>query len=263
MSARAVALLSGKGGVGRTLLTASLGARLAKEGRRVALVDLNTGMRGLDMALGLESRVAFDLGDVLDGVCELRQALVRGPDGLRLLAARQMRDTEELDEDALGRVMDALRAQFDWVLVDTAGGVGRGFTAAARCGLEALAVTTPDDASLRCVERAAGLWQRLGGEPPMLCVNRIRPALVEEGLQYTPQTCAQVVDLRLLGVVPEDAEALCAALRKTPLEGDSPAARGVENLLARLENPKHKLWDRNPAPPPQAGKPFLLRRRKA
>ena len=138
-------------------------------------------MRGLDMALGLESRVAFDLGDVLDGVCELRQALVRGPDGLRLLAARQMRDTEELDEDALGRVMDALRAQFDWVLVDTAGGVGRGFTAAARCGLEALAVTTPDDASLRCVERAAGLWQRLGGEPPMLCVNRIRPALAEEG----------------------------------------------------------------------------------
>ena len=135
MSARAVALLSGKGGVGRTLLTASLGAMLAKKGRRVALVDLNTGMRGLDMALGLESRVAFDLGDALDGVCDLKQALVRGPDGLRLLAARQMRDTEELDEDALGRVMDALRAQFDWVLVDTAGGVGRGFTAAARCGL--------------------------------------------------------------------------------------------------------------------------------
>lgn len=263
MSARVIALLSGKGGVGRTLLTASLGARLAKENRRVALMDLNTGMRGLDMALGLESRVAFDLGDVLDGVCELKQALVRGPDGLRLLAARQMRDTEELDEDALSRVMDALRAQFDWVLIDAASGVGRGFTAAANLGCEAIAVTTPDDASLRCVERAAGLWQRLGGEPPMLCVNRICPALVEEGLQYAPQTCSQVVDLYLLGVVPEDPQALRAALSKAPLEGDSPAARGVENLLARLENPKQKLWDWNPAPPPQADRPFLWKRRKA
>ena len=94
MSGQCLALFSGKGGVGRTLLTAAFGAHLASEGKRVALVDLNTGMRGLDMALGVESRVAFDLGDVLDGLCSARQALVKAPGEMRLLAARQVRDSE-------------------------------------------------------------------------------------------------------------------------------------------------------------------------
>ena len=146
MSGRLVTLLSGKGGVGRTMLTASLGTLLARRGQRAALVDLNTGMRGLDMALGLESRAAFDLGDVLEGVCGLKQALCRGEDGLCLLAARQVCDTEALDERRLGKIVSHLRDEFDWVLIDAAGGIGRGFTAAARLDGEAVAVTTPDDA---------------------------------------------------------------------------------------------------------------------
>lgn len=259
MSGRCVALVSGKGGVGRTLLAASLGALLAARGNRVAMVDLNTGMRGLDMALGLESRVAFDLGDVLDGLCDLKQALGHGPDGLRLLAARQVRDSETLDEEQVRAIADALRAEYDWVLIDAAGGIGRGFSAAARCGCEALVVTTPDDAALRCAERSAGLWQRLDGLPPLLAVNRVDAALVEEGLQYTPETCAQVLDLPLCGVIPEDGEALRATLQKRPLSGESPAARGVENLLARLEDPAAKLWDWKPAKP--APLPFWKRRK--
>lgn len=259
MSGRLVTLLSGKGGVGRTMLTASLGTLLARRGQRAALVDLNTGMRGLDMALGLESRAAFDLGDVLEGVCGLKQALCRGEDGLCLLAARQVCDTEALDERRLGKIVSHLRDEFDWVLIDAAGGIGRGFTAAARLDGEAVAVTTPDDASIRCAERAAGLWQRLGGQTPMLCVNRIDAALVKEGLQYTPETCAQVLDMYLLGVVPEDEQALRAGLKKQPVCGDFPAAKGVENLLSRLEDPKAKLWNWNPEP--EKKRPFWKRRK--
>lgn len=265
MSGRCVALFSGKGGVGRTLMTASLGAMLAGEGKRVALVDLNTGMRGLDMALGMESRVVFDLGDVLDGLCGVKQALLRTPGDMRLLAARQVRDTETLDENALCGVIAELKEAFDWVLLDTAGGVGRGFSAAARCGCEAIAVTTPDDASIRCVERAAGLWQRLDGQFPVLAVSRIDAALVAEGLQYTPETCAQVLDMPLCGVIPEDMQALRAALLKQPLAGDSPAARGMRNLLDRFMDPAVKVWNWNPpvekTEPVQPKKGFFWNRR--
>lgn len=260
MSGRLTTLLSGKGGVGRTMLAASLGTLLARGGKRTALVDLNTGMRGLDMALGLESRAAFDLGDVLDGVCGVKQALCRGEDGLCLLAGRQVCDTEALDERRLEKIIAHLRTEFDWVLLDAAGGIGRGLTAAARLGGEAIAVTTPDDAAIRCAERAAGVWTRSGGQTPMLCVNRIDAALVQEKLQYLPETCAQVLDMYLLGVVPEDEQALRAGLKKQPVCGDFPAARGIENLLSRLENPKEKLWNWNPQP--EKKQPFW-RRRKA
>ena len=109
MSGQCLALFSGKGGVGRTLLTAAFGAHLASEGKRVALVDLNTGMRGLDMALGVESRVAFDLGDVLDGLCSARQALVKAPGEMRLLAARQVRDSETLENELRRATQEACK----------------------------------------------------------------------------------------------------------------------------------------------------------
>lgn len=265
MSGQCLALFSGKGGVGRTLLTAAFGAHLASEGKRVALVDLNTGMRGLDMALGVESRVAFDLGDVLDGLCSARQALVKAPGEMRLLAARQVRDSETLDEEGLRHVVDELRETFDWVLLDTAGGIGRGFSAAAACGSQAVAVTTPDDAAIRCVERAAGLWQRLDGQAPLLLVNRICARWVREGLQYAPQTCAQVLDMPLCGVVPEDEQAMRAWLSKKPLLGESPAAMGVKNALERMKNPAAKLWDWEAAQPQaeteKERKPFWKKRR--
>lgn len=235
MSGRAVAVVSGKGGVGKSMLTAALGAALALRGRRVALVDVNTGMRGLDMFLNLQDRVAFDLGDVLEKVCDLSTALVTDRrTGVRLLAARQVCDSEALDTEAFEAVVKALCAENDLVLLDAATGMGRGFTAAAVAAGEALLVTTPDDLSLRDAEHTADLLRRLSLPPPSLVVNRIRADLVDASLQYTPETCAQVLDVKLLGVVPDDNAALRMALSKQPVSGFSPAAGAIENLLDRL-----------------------------
>ncbi len=237
MSGRCVAVVSGKGGVGKTMLTAALAAGLALRGQRVAVVDLNTGLRGLDMAFGLENRVVFDLGDVLDGICELSQALVADKQtGVRMLAARQMTGSDALPEDALSHLCETLRAEYDWVLLDTPSGIGRPFEAAVSAADRALLLTTPDDAALRDTDRLAGLLQRLDVGSPSLVINRIRPDFVDAGLQYAPEVCAQTLDMRPLGVLPEDESVWRRTLEKRPVSGDTQAAWAIRNLLERIED---------------------------
>lgn len=237
MSGLSYAIVSGKGGVGKSMLAVALGAQWAAKGKRVALVDLNTGMRGLDMLLGLESRIVFDLGDVLDGYCEVWQALVKEKNtGLHLIAARQISDSEALDEDGLAELTHMLCGEFDMVLLDAATGIGRGFTAAARAAQKAILVVTPDDAALRDGDRVIGLLQRLDMPPPHVIINRIRADLVSEGLHYTPEVCAQALDTSIRGVIPEDDMILRCALQKRPAVGDFPGAAAIANAMARLEN---------------------------
>lgn len=235
MIMKSCCVVSGKGGVGKSMLVVALGAMWAAEGKRVALLDMNTGMRGLDMLLGLENRIVFDVGDVLDGICEVQQALVRDTQtGIRLLAARQIADSEALDEEALQLLVETLEGTHDIVLLDACTGIGRGFSAAVQATRAAILVTTPDDQALRDADRTNGLLQRMDMPPAHLVINRIREDLVGEGLQYTPEVCAQVLDIAVRGVIPEDDEALRRSLRKQPVVGDFPAGRAMDNLRARL-----------------------------
>jgi septum site-determining protein MinD len=267
MSGRALALVSGKGGVGKSVLAAALGAAWAGQGRRVALVDVNTGLRALDMLLGLENRVVYDLGDVLEGLCEIETAMIRCQDSnLWLLAARQITDTEAVDEDALARLVGMLCARFDVVLLDAPTGMGQGFVAAAYAAEETLLVVTPDDLSLRDGERMAGLLERLGAPRPQWAINRIRADFVREGLQYPPEVCAQVLDMRPIGVIPEDDALARAALSKTRMPPDSPAAQAVEALRRALEGedgalPLWQMEELEEAIEPAEPAPVLERKR--
>ncbi len=271
MDGNRLTVVSGKGGVGKSMLVVTLGALWAARGRRVALVDINTGMRGLDMLLGLENRIVFDLGDVLEGLCAPRQALVEDKrTGMRVIAARQISDTETLDLDALDRLTRVLSRDFDIVILDAASGIGRGFTAAVQAADRALLVTTPDDMALRDADRVSGLLQRLDMPPPLVVLNRIRPDLVEEGLQYEPRVCAQVLDMPIFAVIPDDDEILRCTLRKEPATGGFPAAEAMANLLDRLENASLPVrpWREGAgksakAPPEEAARGLFGRRRRA
>ena len=243
MSGLCYTVVSGKGGVGKSMLVVALGALFALEGKSVALVDVNTGMRGLDLMLGMENRIVFDLGDVLEGHCDVRQALVREKStGMRVIAARQISDTEWLSEEGLQGLTKALLEQFDVVLLDSASGIGKGFTAAARAAINAILLTTPDDMALRDADRIAGLLHRLDAPSPLVVINRIREDLVDDGLQYMPEVCAQVLDLPILGVIPDDDRIHRATLQKRPAIGGYKGAKAIENVKARLLDRKSPLW---------------------
>ncbi|MCL1795307.1 MAG: P-loop NTPase [Clostridia bacterium] len=235
MNGESLAVVSGKGGVGKSMLAVALAALFVNEGKTVVLVDTNTGMRGLDMLLGLENRVVFDLGDLLDGVCEPDKALVKDPrTDIRLVAARQIADSEALNAEALENLVDKLKRLFDRVILDAASGIGRGFSAAVRASDAALLISTPDDNALRDADRVSGLVQRLDLPPPRLVINRLRADFVDQGLQYEPEICAQVLDLPVYGAIPDDPEVWRRTLMKQPVVGDFPAAQAIANLAARL-----------------------------
>ena len=260
MRGESIAVVSGKGGMGKTMLVGALGALWAQEGKQVVLVDLNTGMRGIDMLLGMENRIVFDLGDVIDEHCEIDQALVKERNtGMRMIAARQICDTETLDEERLAEIVSLLTERFDKVILDAASGIGRGFTAAARAAEQALLITMPDDTALRAADRVIGLLQQLDMPSPKVILNKIREDFVQEGLQYRPDVCAQVLDLPICGVIPDDEMILRCTLKRQPALGDFSGAFAIENVKARLEDqtiplfawqketlakeePKHRAW---------------------
>lgn len=266
MSGSCITIVSGKGGVGKSMLVVTLGALWAAQGRRVVLVDMNTGMRGLDMMLGLENRIVFDLGDVLEGLCEPKYALVHDKrTGLRVLASRQIADSEAVDEEALARLTGALRKEYDMVILDAASGIGRGFSASARAADFALLVTTPDDMALRDADRVSGLLERLSMPRPFVVLNRIRPDFVEEGLQYPPEVCAQVLDIPIFGVIPDDDMVLRSTLMKKPALGSFSAALSIANLMERLadESIPIRSWRPLPVPAEEKRRGFLGLSRQA
>jgi septum site-determining protein MinD len=225
---RAIVVTSGKGGVGKTTTTANLGAALAQTGARVALVDADVGLRNLDIVLGLEARVRFHLLDVLEGKAPLEEALVsdkRVP-SMKLLAAAQTREKDDVDTPAMQALIERLREQFDYVLIDCPAGIEKGFQNAVVGADEAIIVCTPEVSAVRDADRVVGL---LGERKAVkLIINRLRPALVKKGKMLSVADVDQILRLPLLGIIADEPGVIISTNRGEPLSLDAASPTGEE-----------------------------------
>jgi septum site-determining protein MinD len=238
VSARRIVVTSGKGGVGKTTTTANLGAALAKRGHRVTVIDADIGLRNLDLVLGVEKRIVFDLVEVVEGRCQLRQALIRDKrvETLSILPAAQTRDKEVVSEEQMARLVDEVGATCDYVLVDSPAGIEHGFRNAIAGATEAIVVTTPEVSSIRDADRVIGkLIER--NLPIRLIVNRIRPEMIRTGDMMSIDDVCEILSSELLGTVPDDEEIIDTTNRGEPvaLAESSRLAAIYEKIARRLE----------------------------
>ncbi len=233
---RAIVVTSGKGGVGKTTTTANLGAALAATGARVVLVDADVGLRNLDIVLGLEARVRHHVLDVLEGVSTLDDALVsdkRVP-ALKLLAAAQTREKDDVDTAAFSALIATLRERFDYVLIDCPAGIEKGFANAIAGADEAIVVCTPEVSAVRDADRVVGL---LGDERTVkLIVNRLRPGLVKRGKMLSVEDVNGILRLPLLGVIADAPDVIVSTNRGEPvaLDAASPVGAAYRAIAGRI-----------------------------
>lgn len=231
-------ITSGKGGVGKTTVTANLGIGLALRGARVVTVDADIGLRNLDVVLGLENRIVFNIVDVVEGNCRLEQALVRDKrvENLFLLPAAQTRTKEAVSPEQMIEVCSKLREMFDYVLVDSPAGIESGFRNAAIGADKGIVVTTPEVSAVRDADRIIGLLEAMEKGTPQLIINRLRVDMVEKGDMLSVRDVLDILAIPLLGIVPEDEEVIVATNKGEPviLRENSDASRAFKNIVARL-----------------------------
>ena len=243
---KVIVVTSGKGGVGKTTSTASIGAALAQSGQRVCVVDFDVGLRNLDLVLGAERRVVYDFINVAQGDAKLTQALIRDKrvDTLHLLAASQTRDKDALSSEGVERVIGELRMSFDWVICDSPAGIERGALLAMRFADQAIVVTNPEISSVRDSDRIIGLLDSKtrraeGGEriDKQLLLTRFDPARSNRGEMLSIEDVLDILSIPLLGVIPESEEVLRASNLGAPvtINGSAgPAGRAYREAARRL-----------------------------
>ncbi|NLJ33735.1 MAG: septum site-determining protein MinD [Firmicutes bacterium] len=236
---RVIVITSGKGGVGKTTTAANLGTALALLGNKVVLIDADIGLRNLDVVMGLENRIVYDLVDVTSGVCRLRQGLIKDKrfnDTLFLLAAAQTKDKTAVSPEQMEELCQRLKKKFDYILIDSPAGIERGFQNAISGADQALVVTTPEISAVRDADRIIGLLEAAGKENPELIINRLRSSLVQKGDMMDIDDMIDILAVQLLGVVPEDDHIVVSSNKGEPvvLDPDSKAGMAFRNIAARI-----------------------------
>ena len=238
--AKVLVVTSGKGGVGKTTTTAAIGAALAQNGRKVVVVDFDVGLRNLDLVMGAERRVVFDLINVVQGVSKLPQALIRDKrlENLWLLPASQTRDKDALTEEGVGRVISELRETFDWIICDSPAGIERGATLAMRYADEALIVTNPEVSSVRDSDRIIGMLDSKTvraekGErvEKHILITRYDAARASRGEMLSIEDVLEILATPLLGIVPESQDVLRASNVGSPVTLSNPASAPARAYL--------------------------------
>lgn len=235
---RVIVVTSGKGGVGKTTAVACLGAALAQMDKRVAVVDTDIGLRNLDVILGLEERITFDLVDVAGGLCELRQALVYHPQmpNLALLPAAQTRDKSAVTPAQMRVMIASMRNDFDYILVDCPAGIEQGFKNAVAGADSAIVVTNPEVSAVRDADRVIGLLEAYDLPAVQLIINKVRPRMVRRGEMMSVKDILDVLEGTLLGVVPDDETMIKAGnLGKSILCFDCAGASAYRKIACVLE----------------------------
>ena len=226
--AKVITVTSGKGGVGKTTSTANLGTALAMLGKKVVVMDADIGLRTLDVVMGLENRIVYDLVDVIEGNCRLRQALIKDkhqPE-LFLLPAAQTKDKDAVSEEEMVELVEQLREEFEYVLIDSPAGIESGFKNAIAGADEVIIVTTPEVSAVRDADRIIGLCEAHEKGQPRLIVNRLRPKMVRSGEMMSVEDVLQILAIDLIGIIPEDEDVITATNKGEVLVGDKSSRTG-------------------------------------
>ncbi len=237
MSGKIIVITSGKGGVGKTTATASIGAALALEGKKVAVVDMDIGLRNLDVVMGLENRIVFNIVDIVNGRCKVKQAAIkdRRIDNLFLIPASQSDNKDALTPEGVVGVSEELKEEFDYTLMDCPAGIEQGFENSIAAADEAVVVCTPDVSAVRDADRVIGLLYARSITPKLI-VNRIVPLMVERGDMLSHEDMVDVLSVELAGLVPMDDNVVVSTNTGVPLvlQKESKAGSAFRRIARRL-----------------------------
>jgi len=235
--AKVFVITSGKGGVGKTTTTANLGVGLAIRGKRTLLIDADIGLRNLDVVMGLENRIVYDLVDVIEGKCRMKQAFIKDKrcENLFLLPAAQTRDKDAVSPEQMKTLIAALKEEFDYIIIDCPAGIERGFKNAISAADQAFIVTTPEISAVRDADRIIGLLEANEIRNSKLIVNRIKTHMVKEGNMLDVPDITDILGIDVIGVVPDDENIVISTNKGEPLiyKGNSLAAQAYNNISQR------------------------------
>ncbi len=233
-----IVITSGKGGVGKTTTSANIGTGLAVRGKSVVVVDADIGLRNLDVVMGLENRIVFDIVDVVGGVCKLKQALIKDKrhENLYLLPAAQTKDKTAVSQQQMKDLCAELKKDYDFVIIDCPAGIEQGFKNAIAGADRAIVVTTPEVSAVRDADRIIGLLEAAELHDPTLIVNRLRIDLVRRGDMLNIEDMKEILAIDLLGVVPDDEQIVITTNRGEPavLSDNSIAGKAYRNIVGRI-----------------------------
>ena len=234
-----IVVTSGKGGVGKTTTSANIGSGLALSGKKVVLVDADIGLRNLDVVLGLENRIVYNIVDAVEGNCRVSQALIRDKknQNLYLLPAAQTRDKDADNTEQMKKLTDELRAEFDYIIIDSPAGIEQGFKNSIAAADRALIVTTPEISAIRDADRIIGLLEANDIKNNRLIVNRLRPDMVKRGEMMSVDDVIEILAIELIGVVPDDENVVISTNTGDPIVlkfENSLAGRAYLNIAKRI-----------------------------
>lgn len=241
-----IVITSGKGGVGKTTTSANVGTGLAMLGEKVVLIDTDIGLRNLDVVMGLENRIVYNLVDVVEGNCRMKQALIKDKryPNLFLLPSAQTKDKSAVTPGQMQKLVDDLREEFDYVLLDCPAGIEQGFKNAIAGADRAIVVTTPEVSAIRDADRIAGLLEAGDITKIDLVVNRIRMDMVRRGDMMSIEDVTDILGIPILGAIPDDEEIVISTNQGEPLVGmNSFAGQAYLNICKRVLGQEVPLMD--------------------
>ncbi|MBY7143257.1 septum site-determining protein MinD [Virgibacillus sp. NKC19-3] len=234
----AIVITSGKGGVGKTTTTANIGTALALNEKKVCLIDTDIGLRNLDVIMGLENRIIFDIVDVIEERCNVKQALIKDKrfDDLSLLPAAQTSDKSSVTTEGMHKIITELKQEYDYIVIDCPAGIEQGFQNAIVAADKAIVVTTPEKSSVRDADRIIGLLEKEDMDPPSLAINRIRNHMMKNGDMLEVDEIVQVLSIDLIGIIIDDDEVIKASNNGQPvaLNASSKASIAYRNIARRI-----------------------------
>lgn len=261
-----IVITSGKGGVGKTTTTANIGTALAALGKKVVVVDGDTGLRNLDVLMGLENRIVYTIIDAIEGRCRLKQALIKDKrfPNLCLLPTAQTKDKDDISAQDMLKLVKELKEQFDYVLIDSPAGIEQGFENSVIGADKAIVVVNPEITSVRDADRVIGKLDAKGLEDHSVIVNRLNHEMTQRGDMLDVSDIIETLSIELLGVVPDDREITVSTNKGEPivLEEDARAGKAFRNIAKRITGEKVPIMDLSEEPQGLFGSIMKLFKRK-